>query len=411
MSPFDPMWPVMHASHFSFLLFGALACVTGCSSANGGGIPNAGGSTASGGASTGGSGSGLGGSGAVGPGGQPGSGGTSTTGGSSGTGGTSATGGTGGTPSGSGGTKGGTGGSSTGGSLSGVSIIVEPNGNKGSELTNAILGATSSVHMTMYLLSSTEVINALISQHHAGLQVEVLLDPSPSGTSNQSVYSQLSSAGVAVHWGSSKFTYTHEKCVILDKKEAWIMTMNATYSAPIDNREYLAIDDNATDVAEAESIFEGDFAGNPPSSVSGPLVVAPINATSTIVSLIQSAKKTIDIEGEEFSDYHTADALSAAGHVGVQIHIVLANTSASSSQTTAVNQVKAAGAKVVKLATPYMHAKSLVVDGTTAFIGSENFSTGSLEYNRELGVVFTTPSEVAKVLNTTNSDFAAGTPE
>jgi cardiolipin synthase A/B len=409
----------MRASFLAVLLTAAFVWITGCGSANGGGAPNSGGSSGTAGVSAGGS--GFGGSGATGPGGQTGSGGSSaggtgtTSGGSGGTTGGSGgtTGGSGGTTGGSGGTAGnGTGGSGgSGGSPSGIRIIVEPNGNKGSELVNAILAAHSSVHMTMYLLSSTDVINALISQHHAGLQVEVLLDPSPSGTSNQSVYSQLSSAGIAVHWSSSKFTYTHEKCVILDKKEAWIMTMNATYSAPIDNREYLAIDDNATDVAEAETIFEDDFAGNPPSSVSGPLVVAPINATQSIVSLIQSAKKTIDLEGEEFSDYHTADALSAAGHAGVQIHVVVANDTPTSSETTAINEVKAAGGHFVTLAKPYMHAKALVVDGTTAFVGSENFSTGSLEYNRELGVIFSAPSEVAKVLNTTNGDFAAGTPE
>ncbi len=34
----------------------------------------------------------------------------------------------------------------------------------------------------------------------------------------------------------------------------------------------------------------------------------------------------------------------------------------------------------------YIHAKVIDVDGAKAFLGSENFSTASLEYNRELGV-------------------------
>ena len=41
--------------------------------------------------------------------------------------------------------------------------------------------------------------------------------------------------------------------------------------------------------------------------------------------------------------------------------------------------------------------------------GSENFSTGSLQYNRELGVVFSIASEVQKISSTIASDFSKGT--
>ena len=51
----------------------------------------------------------------------------------------------------------------------------------------------------------------------------------------------------------------------------------------------------------------------------------------------------------------------------------------------------------------------IVQDGTSAFVGSENFSTGSLKFNRELGVIFNAAAEVQKVLSTTASDFARGT--
>ena len=44
-----------------------------------------------------------------------------------------------------------------------------------------------------------------------------------------------------------------------------------------------------------------------------------------------------------------------------------------------------------------------------AFVGSENFSAGSLGYNRELGVIFDDASEVAKVKSTIDTDFGKGT--
>ncbi|HEX4516955.1 MAG TPA: phospholipase D-like domain-containing protein [Polyangiaceae bacterium] len=289
-----------------------------------------------------------------------------------------------------------------------VSIIVEPNGKDGSEVVSAITAAKTSVHMTMYLLSNTDVINALIARHKAGVDVKVLLDSS-STTDNGSVYNQLKSAGVGVAWSSTQFTFTHEKCVIIDGKTAWIMTMNLTQSSPTANREYLATDTTAADITEAESIFEGDFAGKPPASVSGALVVAPINAVTSIVNLIGTAKTTIDLEGEELSDYHTADALKAALGRGVKVRVVLSNETPTSSGDAAVAEVKGAGGKLVTVATPYIHAKTLVVDGATAYVGSENFSTGSLQYNRELGLIFSIASEVQKITTTISTDFSNGT--
>jgi phosphatidylserine/phosphatidylglycerophosphate/cardiolipin synthase-like enzyme len=314
--------------------------------------------------------------------------------------------------SGAGGASSGSGGAATGGGTpeSGIRIIVEPDGQNGAQLVQAILGAQLSVHMTMYMLSDDATINALTSQKYAGREVEVVLNENLPSGSNETAYSKLQSAGVDVRWSSSEFTYTHEKCVILDAKEAWIMTMNADYSAPRYNREYLAIDDLPGDVAEAEAVFEGDFAGSPPSSVSGPLLVAPINAHAQLVSLAASAHATIDIEAEELSDDAFVSALTTAAAAGVAVRVVLSDMSRDSAQNSALSKLKGAGVQVVQLSSPYVHAKSMVVDGVTAYVGSENFSYGSLEDNRELGVVFAIPSEVAKVVAATSQDFAAGTP-
>src|SRR3954468_3121751 len=55
-----------------------------------------------------------------------------------------------------------------------VRIIVEPSDNAGA-LVAAINSAQSSVHMTMYLLSSSTVVNALTAKRRAGKEVKVLL--------------------------------------------------------------------------------------------------------------------------------------------------------------------------------------------------------------------------------------------
>jgi hypothetical protein len=352
---------------------------------------------------------------------------------STGTGGSSATGGTtsaGGTTAAAGGAAGATaaggttatGGASPTGGTSGtagapagdyshaVSIIVEPS-DKGVAVVNAIKAAKKSIHMTMYLLSSNDVINALIAAKKAGVEVKVVLNkdfPAGSGTDNNAEYAKLAAGGVQVVWAPAAFTLTHEKCMIIDGATAWIMTMNLTFTSPTDNREFLAIDTDADDVAEAEEIFAADFT-NTNAPISGKLLVAPYNAQPRLLALIKTATTSIDVEGEEFSDNMLTAALTTAAAAGVKVRMVLPDAG-SVAQQKAIAALKAAGISVVSVATPYIHAKAMVVDGARAYVGSINFTYASESMNRELGLITDAPDAISKVATTIAGDFAIGKP-
>ncbi len=308
-------------------------------------------------------------------------------------------------------------------SSSNVTILVYPNGHHASELIGAINGATTSVYMTMYEIDDTGVIDAIVAKKNAGLDVQVILDGSTTTKSNNTnAYNAFNTAKIPVIWSSSSFTYTHEKTVMIDHKQAWIMTANAESSVPDSNREYLAIDNDLADVTEAEQIFTADHA-NTKITPSGNLVVADSNARPNLVALIGSAKTSLDIEDEEFSDNNSSgitDAVVAAAGRGVTVRLIVAGGSGTSTQTSALNSVKSAGASVFvsdvssgngSSSDPYIHAKTILVDCasgtcTSGFIGSENMTTGSLEYNRELGVILTDPTQLGVVSTALATDFA-----
>ncbi len=305
---------------------------------------------------------------------------------------------------------------------SAISIIVEPDGQQAGQLVSAINAATASIDVTMYEMSNDSIITALANRAKAHVTVRVVLDGSTTNKSfNTPAKTTLTAAGATVVWSNPSFTYTHEKCIILDSSAAWIMTMNATGSAPSENREYLAIDTDAADIAEARAVFEADFA---PHAIAptGALVVANANARADLMALINASTTTVDLEGEELSDLNTGgivDSLVAAAHRGIAVRAIIGN---SDPNATAIARVKAAGGHVVvtgpmsgngTATNPYIHAKAIVIDcsGTTCakgYVGSENFSAGSLGYNRELGVIFSTAAELAKVETAINTDFAKG---
>jgi phosphatidylserine/phosphatidylglycerophosphate/cardiolipin synthase-like enzyme len=292
---------------------------------------------------------------------------------------------------------------------SAVTIVVEP-GDNGDMLVAAITGAATSIHMTMYQLTSTRVINALKSRKAAGKEVKVLLNKTfPGGMgSNASVYSELMAAGVEVRYAPANFQYTHEKALVIDNTTAFIMTMNASDSAFSGNREFVAIDTDSADVAETEAVFQADWAGTA-ITPSGKLLVAPDNAEAQLVALVDGATKTVDLEGEVLSADSILQALGRAQKRGCAVRIVLSDQTPTSAGALAITQLKQVGIPVRSLSNPYIHSKAIVTDGSLAYVGSENFTQNSLQNNRELGLVVGKQSEVDKVAGAIDADFKAGT--
>ncbi|HEX4514311.1 MAG TPA: phospholipase D-like domain-containing protein [Polyangiaceae bacterium] len=292
---------------------------------------------------------------------------------------------------------------------SAVKIFVEPSDNA-QALVTSLQNAQSSIHMTMYLLTNNTVISTLVAKKKAGLEVKVVLNqtfPAGSGSDNSSVFNQLQSGGVEVVWAPSVFTYTHEKAVVIDGTSAWIMTMNVTFSSPTANREYLALDTDPDDIAETEQIFQADFA-NTGATFTGKLLVAPVNAHQGLLDLINDAQTKLDVEDEELSDAQIVTALVAAHDRGVAVRVVLSDDTPTTAMSNAVTTLEADGIGVKKLSDPYVHAKAIVADDVLCYVGSENMTANSLDSNRELGLIISAVSEIAKVDATIVADFGAG---
>jgi phosphatidylserine/phosphatidylglycerophosphate/cardiolipin synthase-like enzyme len=133
------------------------------------------------------------------------------------------------------------------------------------------------------------------------------------------------------------------------------------------------------------------------------------DSQTQLLALINGAQHSLDIEQEEFSSTALVNAVVAAANRGVTVRVVIEDPS---SYTSELNKVTAAGGKVTGYSSTtgfYIHAKTVIADyGTSTakvFMGSENFSSGSLNNNRELGLI-TTDSGVMSGLETTFSgDF------
>jgi cardiolipin synthase A/B len=143
------------------------------------------------------------------------------------------------------------------------------------------------------------------------------------------------------------------------------------------------------DVQAVSAIFQADWNRTPAQFNDSNLVVSPVNARSDLTSLINSARSTLLVAGEELNDTAIEQALAGAARRGVHVQVILPapRGSAGDSNSQGIGFIKQGGVQVREDARLYMHAKIIVVDGQKAFAGSENISAQSLDQNRELGII------------------------
>ena len=107
---------------------------------------------------------------------------------------------------------------------------------------------------------------------------------------------------------------------------------------------------------------------------------------------IQQAKKSIHLTSAYFvPDRQTVDALKGAAQRGVEVSIVLPGVSDSGLVFHAghafYDELLAAGVKIFQLKLAVLHAKTAVIDGVWATVGSTNIDTRSFLHNSELNVI------------------------
>lgn len=299
----------------------------------------------------------------------------------------------------------------------GLSVFVEPNAGEAPVL-HAIEGARTSVWVEVYLLTDHDIINALENAANQGVDVRVLLELDPYGagsTSPQETLQELQAAGVKAEGSDPAYHYTHEKAIIVDGATLLVMTANLTKSAMggtsyASNREYGVIDTNAADVHEAQNIFTADWNRTTPNLTDANLVVSPVNARARIAAFIAAARSTLLVEDEEMYDSASEDALIAAANRGINVEVVLPAPSDPSQADPDVARLTQGGVHVEYISTVYMHAKMMVADGARAFVGSENFSSTSLDENRELGLLIADPQVIATLTQTFQQDWSDAAP-
>ncbi len=293
-----------------------------------------------------------------------------------------------------------------------TSLITEPEAGI-QPIIDMIANASSSVDLVMYQLEDTNVEQALATDASRGVAVHVLLNEGYYGkkenTKNDAAYQFLSQHGVAVRWTPTYFALTHEKSIVIDGREVVIMTLNLTPQYYASGREFAVTDQDQADASAAEAAFTNDWNATQSPAPNGDSLIWSPGSENAMLSLINNAKSSLDIYNEEMADNQITSALESAAQRGVTVRIDMTNSSEWKSAFTALTQAGAQVRTYAANAPLYIHAKMILVDGSSAFVGSENFSSNSLQKNRELGIIISDPATANELEQTFTKDWSGAT--
>ena len=299
-------------------------------------------------------------------------------------------------------------------------------------LYNLIINAKTSVDMVMYAMSDTTFTNYLVAACNRGVKVRAILDQNSEKSRDTPTYNALNAfpaTQCSAVWANKAFAVTHEKSLVIDGTTISLMSLNLESQYYATTRDWAMIYNDPADVAAMQATFNMDFAaGTPasgvagasdfsyaPSAGSGDLIWSPTTAQASMLKIINNATTTLVVSNEELGTSVTSTIVAAMVQACQTRHVVayilIENDSSYASNFAALS---AAGCGIHSYngtgsSDPYIHAKAVVADyglpTQNAYMGSINYSSSSMNNNRELGMFISDQASVTQLHSSILDDY------
>ncbi len=288
-----------------------------------------------------------------------------------------------------------------------VEIFIQPNEGR-TPLLNLIESAVKSIDLEIYNFADKEVQDALIEAKKRGVNVRVIIEQEVFGglSQNSITKERLNRYGIDIVWDNRVYVFTHSKFLIIDGKTALIMTMNITKSAFTENREFGVIVKNKATVAELSRVFQADWERRPYRPKKSSLVVSPESSRVKLESLLSCAKKEVLMYVPSMDDARLKAIIKKLSQKGVKVYCITGNPASDETNKYLLSELKGYGVNAGFITSPFVHAKVIVVDRAICYLGSINFTTNSIDNNREVGIIISDREAVRDIVKQFLEDYS-----
>jgi phosphatidylserine/phosphatidylglycerophosphate/cardiolipin synthase-like enzyme len=225
---------------------------------------------------------------------------------------------------------------------------------------------------------------------------------------NNKSYDNLHKSGIPVVWSDPKdFSLNHSKFVIIDS-HFYISTWNFSYSTFKYNRDFFlrSSDPNILDLLL--QIFNYDFLWEEKNFYHPNLVLSPFSSRHYFETYFNSAEKTIDLYFQYFKDDTLVDLLIKKQQSWVKITAIIPKT-ALESNIDIIEKMQSYWIVFHVMTKKKMHSKVIIIDKKYWFVGSINFSSYSLDKNRELWLLINNTEIIKEIIDYFEDDIANNT--
>ncbi len=265
-------------------------------------------------------------------------------------------------------------------------LIYWPDENPLNIIIEKINNAKEKIYLEIYMLSEKSILNSIINAKNKNIDIKIILEKSPYMTTsfNNITYELLKQNNISVIWSNpDNFSLNHSKLLIIDD-EVIISTWNFTYSSFEENREFYVslIDKNSVNLLK--KIFINDFDWKNNIFYNENIILSPNYSRNKLEYLIKNAKENIDMYFPYLEDENFKKLLINKSKIWININLIVDKDI---EKNNIYKDLKNSQINIVKLTKNSLHAKAILIDNKYLYIWSINFSTYSLDKNREIGIL------------------------
>lgn len=274
-------------------------------------------------------------------------------------------------------------------------------------LVNKIDNADSRVYIEVYIFTEKRIRAAIKSAHTRWVDVRVILEKNPylAPRLNDSVFNELKEFWIDIVWSDSwDYALNHAKLMIIDD-EVVISTGNISYSTFAYNKDFFIITSDNAIRENLLFLFENDFSGTKTSPYEDNIVLSPAYSRAKFETLFDWAQSSIQMYFQYFQDDDLASKFIQKAREGIKVEAIVSESYAED-HIDEIQDFIDQWIDIRYMQKPKMHAKAILIDDAYLFIGSVNFSSYSLDANREVGVLLNNTEIISKFQDVFDTDFS-----
>ena len=274
-----------------------------------------------------------------------------------------------------------------------MKLIVQPR-DGASPILTAIKKASKTVDIAIFRFDRADIEVELKAAAARGVKVTALIAYVNRGGEKhlRALEMRFLEAGITVARTGDDLIRYHDKLIIIDGKILYVLSFNFTHLDIDHSRAFGIVTRNNKAVQEAVKLFEADSMRTSYTAGLETFVVSPVNSRKSLGQFLKRTKKQLLIYDPEISDKEMMRILQDRAKSGVEVRII-------------GHAAKRLGLQVAKLNKIRLHTRTILSDGTKAFIGSQSLRAAELDSRRELGLIIKEAKIVKQLAECFESDW------